>query len=434
LTHSAFATVDDATVPSRDVLYGQLLLAAVLAFPLIVAPQLHAGYSELDSAANVEASSSNLINQLFWSLVFVGALAAGWRVAMLRLAGRLWPLTAYLLWSTASILWAAAPDIVVRRLLLQIFVVGAIILPVALIADGEQVRKVVLRVMVAVLLINLAALALKPPTPLGYAGIYAQKNELGLSAALGLIACLVGAFGHRGADRLLAWIGLPIALVLLVASQSKTSLLLALAVPGIAWGIAAVARGLRLPPGLLMGCALAVGIPVGMLMVELNDTTLAGTLQFLFGDATFTGRTDIWEFAWSRIVERPVTGHGFNGFWGAGDASGALSTGSDFLASILQGHNGYLDILLETGFVGLVLFLLLLAVVLVRVGPVVMRSRSDGIFVLSFTLFAILHNGFESTALHRFHAVWLFLLLALALVAIPARDDPAAAERENSPC
>jgi O-antigen ligase len=433
---TAYAELPAATRSSRDVLRGQLMLAAVIIYPLVISPLLTGGGGdELDPEMNTEAAGSNTLNQAFWSILFVLAAVAGRHAPVLRLMSRLWPLTAYLVWSAASVLWAIAPDIAFRRLLLQVFVVGSVLLPIVLIDDLDKVRATVLRVMFAVLVINVAALAIKPPTALGHAGIYSQKNELGLTAALALLTCVTTLALGGFLQRAMAWLGIPLALALLVAAKSKTSLLLAVAIPAMGWGIAIAARVLKLSPALLLGCLLAIAIPFGLGIAEVIDLTLRDMLQLMFGDATFTGRTDIWDFAWAQISANPALGYGFNGFWGVGDASPATFSGNELIASILQAHNGYLDILLETGLVGLGLFLALLAVVALGAGAIIPRSVAAASFVIALTLFTALHNGFESTALRRFHPVWLFMLIAAAMAA--TADRPAAgtdAEQEEGRC
>ena len=107
-----------------------------------------------------------LLVVIFWLLIFGLAVFAGRHAPVLQLVRNLWPLTAYLIWSAATVLWALSPEIVVRRLLLQVFVVGAVVLPIALIDDVDKVRATVLRVMFAVMIINVAALVIRPPTPL----------------------------------------------------------------------------------------------------------------------------------------------------------------------------------------------------------------------------------------------------------------------------
>jgi exopolysaccharide production protein ExoQ len=418
----------------REAARGQALLALALGYSLGVAPQMGGGTVDLDTAANLDAAASNFINQAFWLLLFLATVVAARRVNVLSLAWRLWPLTAYLIWSAASVAWAIAPEIVARRWLLQIFVVSSVLLPVVMIDDPAKVRETVVRVALAVLVVNLVALALRPPTAIGHPGIYSHKNELGQMAGLMLIACLmIGSAGGPGL-RLGAWLGVPAAILLLVASRSKTSLLLALTVPALGWGIAAIARICRLPPLLPLACVAAVLAPIGFLAAEAVGLSLNRLLLALFGDVTFTGRTDIWDFAWRHIHERPLFGYGFNGFWGIGDESPALASGDELIASILQAHNGYLDILIETGLVGFALFMAFVVVALVRARQAVFQGLAGGAFVLTLILFAMAHNAFESTALRRFHPIWLFLLLAAGLAATARAQKPADRTADDPAC
>lgn len=415
----AVAGIDHRHIGSA--VQGQFLLALAVGYPLCIAPQMAGGAVDLDGTANVDAAASNLFNQAFWLLLFLASAYAARRAPLVTLAARLWPLAAYLLWSFASILWAIAPEIVARRCLLQVFVIGSVLLPIALIDDAARVRETVLRVALVVLAVNLAALALRAPTAIGHPGIYSHKNELGQMAGLILIACLcIGSAGSLGM-RLAAWFGTPAIVILLVASRSKTSLLLALSIPALAWLVVGVARACRLSPLVPLACAIAVLVPIGLLAAETAGITLDMLLLAVFGDTTFTGRTDIWAFAWHNILVRPWLGYGFNGFWGIGDASPAMSSGDTLIASILQAHNGYLDLLLETGVVGFVLFLGFVAAILLQLRNVADQSAASGAFVLALVLFGAAHNLLESTALRRFHPLWLFMLIAAGLVATARR-------------
>lgn len=397
------------------------LLAATLAYPLIVSPLIEGGYADLSTDANVEASASNSINQAFWLLMLAGVVFVGRRMSWSAIAVRLWPLTAYLVWSAATLLWAIAPDIVFRRLLLQVCVVGAIVLSVFAIEEPEDVHAILLRVIFAALLVNLIAIVVRPPTPLGHAGIYFQKNELGLLGALGFIVCLTSLGFRRFALRAMAFAGLPIAAALLLLSQSKTSILLAGLVPAIGLGSAALARVTGLPAAFLGATVTALLIPPALITAEIAGWTSGDLLQTLFGDRTFTGRTDIWSFAWDQIMERPLVGHGFNGFWGIGEGSAASRSASDLIASILQAHNGYLDILLETGLVGFAIIITLLVSIALRGQRILVAKPGLGLLILMMVAFSAFHNLFESTAARRFHPVWIFLLVAAALA---ARADP----------
>src|ERR1700677_692868 len=74
-----------------------------------------------------------------------------------------------------------------------------------------------------------------------------------------------------------------------------------------------------------------------------------------------SGRTDLWQFTWNLILDRPVTGYGFNSFE---SFAGTLWEGQS--ASSVATHNNYLSVLYSTGVVGTIPFLAGFALLLYR--------------------------------------------------------------------
>lgn len=415
------------------------LLALALVYSLLLVQLLGGSFTslgELDPTIYLTATSSNAVNQTFWLLLFtVSLLAAGMRrTPLMREAWALLPLLVYLAWSTATIPWAAERHIAMRRLILQFCIVGSIWLPIAMMDSAERVRALVLCVFAAVVLANAASAILVRPTELGFAGLFGQKNGLGAMAAMAFIAFSSGIAAPRRWERTLCWLSIVLTAFLLVASQSKTSIILAGVVPLLASAIMFASRGLRLKPGtvvsavLVVACACAVSALAGGVRYQ-------HVLDVLFNGDTFTGRTDIWDFAWSEFLTRPVAGFGFNGFWGTGGGSAATFADNTFFMNILQAHNGYLDILLETGAVGFAIFVSFVAATIGNCRRIV--HMKGGVFFLSLALFFILHNFFESSAFRRFEPAWVVFLVVAVTV---ARNRPARAEvaanraRRQVPC
>jgi len=74
-------------------------------------------------------------------------------------------------------------------------------------------------------------------------------------------------------------------------------------------------------------------------------------------DPTLTGRTAIWAQVWIEILKRPWLGYGFSAFWrGAKGASFDVVAALKFV--LFHAHNGFLEIWLELGIAGLLLFVL----------------------------------------------------------------------------
>jgi len=84
---------------------------------------------------------------------------------------------------------------------------------------------------------------------------------------------------------------------------------------------------------------------VGGLVVGESVTAAVGR------EATLTGRIEIWANFLPKAMEEPFMGHGVGGFW----TDKAIKE-----YRLNQAHNGYLDILLDYGFVGLLFFSLFL--------------------------------------------------------------------------
>jgi O-antigen ligase len=75
---------------------------------------------------------------------------------------------------------------------------------------------------------------------------------------------------------------------------------------------------------------------------------LSSASEALGRDETFTGRTWIWEAVIPEFKHMPWLGHGFQSFW--------TTEWRAMVFGMPYAHNGYLDILLELGVVGLALY------------------------------------------------------------------------------
>jgi hypothetical protein len=87
-------------------------------------------------------------------------------------------------------------------------------------------------------------------------------------------------------------------------------------------------------------------------------TAILPTIVNLYGkDLTFSGRTNIWSALLPAIGERPFRGYGFGGvfFDHATEPTASIDRRAGFVA--WHAHNSVLQMTLETGFVGLALYL-----------------------------------------------------------------------------
>ena len=78
-------------------------------------------------------------------------------------------------------------------------------------------------------------------------------------------------------------------------------------------------------------------------------------------DTTLTGRIPMWTHLFSTYLsQRPILGYGFNAFWYLGSHRVAMQQMAGYLDQIVISDNGFIDILINTGFSGLILILIIL--------------------------------------------------------------------------
>jgi O-antigen ligase len=133
----------------------------------------------------------------------------------------------------------------------------------------------------------------------------------------------------------------------------------------------------------------------------------------LHGNYTFSARTLIWDFVNREIERKPLLGWGYQSFWQLGPGGPSVVDGSGWLRVMPHAHNGYLDTMLETGYVGLV-FLIVFIFATLHAGRLIDRDPTRGWHVLSLILYEIITNFFEGTWLRGSVPVWVLFVLVVA--------------------
>jgi len=239
---------------------------------------------------------------------------------------------------------------------------------------------------------------------------------MGSDCALLAIACYASArLQPRRAG--LYWVGVVLALLLVLMTRSRTALLAGAA--GLVT-VAALLAGRRTRALIVLGgiAAGAAGVALGGdLQSQIAESLAMGRTDVGASDiASFTGRSEIWAQLWGFVRERPVFGYGYNSFW----------TPARLLDVALQqgftspsAHSGLLEVTLGLGIVGGGIFAVILLSAVLRAAQEYRRSRDvEAAFVAAALLMLCVNISTESIVLAPTIGsfIWMMMLARLGFI------------------
>ena len=136
--------------------------------------------------------TGRLENILFWPILAVLVLAIVFQNRS-RVDSRLLrsvpivSLTAYLVFSAASVTWAYSPDFAFSRIVVQVLAFIVVVLPHAVPTHTKNAIPGVYPCYIIALAVSAIYVLTTPPSPIGHPGYFTHKQELGLLAAVGII-------------------------------------------------------------------------------------------------------------------------------------------------------------------------------------------------------------------------------------------------------
>ena len=247
-------------------------------------------------------------------------------------------------------------------------------------------------------------------------GITISKNDLGVLAAYGALfmvrAVSVRAFKKNllsDKTLLLHVFLLLLCLHLLRGSgfaYSATSLVVLLCGFTVHFGLLLF----KSAPVKLLKYASAAGAVVLLLLVVSPSLVVESTTQGVGRNENLTGRTEIWKAMFKEALKSPVLGTGYGAFY----VGGATYDWSDISGGVIgEGHNGYLDVFLELGIVGILLYLVLIVSAFRSVVGDLASNPAESGLRLNLLVMVLAHNITESGLFSGLPSLWFVFLLAV---------------------
>jgi len=322
----------------------------------------------------------------------------------------------FVAWAAMSWVWSADPAATVSQLadLLALAVPGLV---AGMLLTLDQVRLAVTRAVKVMLAVSVTALLVAPgwstaPNPgdpvAGWSATFGHKNALGFFCLYAAVALFFDASRRR-------WAWLLATVVLLVGSQSSTALALVIAVTGLLlWRNSTQAflvTHQKSAYRLLSFTAFVLGVATLVTRPSLATDAFGREL-------TLTGRTEIWAPVRRQIRQNLEVGLGWGGVWRP-TSPPTLEMWREARFEAYYAHNGYLDVMLQLGAVGALLFLLIAGGTLWRLArmPAAAGSLWGFFLLIVLALAAITESGpFTS-------GIGLLSILVIATSAVQRRTD-----------
>jgi O-antigen ligase len=398
-----------------DMLIRSVLIAAVfLSLWISFRP-----FAPLDEPIEV-TDAGNLINQLGYTTLF--ALLLAWNLAhqpqrLLLLVRPI--LIATLFWFALSVATSWDPSVSARRLAFACVTIGiagmVLLVPKSPRHFADVLAVVVLIVLAACYLgvalmptlsIHQASDVLEPELAGDWRGVFGHKNEA--SAAMVLFV-FIGIFVARVRNVGLGAIIVMLALPFLYFTHSKTAMA---ALPLTLIVSMMMARATKPRNGL----AVALGLLIALNLLSVGSVYISpirAVTEAIMPDATFTGRTEIWQFAIDHVLQRPITGYGFATFWGTEQVVYGMS-GATWANTASHAHNGFVDLALTIGIPGsalVTLWLFVLPFVDYYRAPRTPDTAALRMLFLQICVYAAFESCFE-TVFTQLGAMWMILIAA----------------------
>ncbi|MBS0472845.1 MAG: O-antigen ligase family protein [Proteobacteria bacterium] len=426
----ATETYSPSLAPARPGIETRIAEAGFVLLLLLVIVGLTPFDDRTPAALNARAAASeggDALRQLAYVGVFAMIVFGAMRIrglAMLRAMPLM--LAVLMIWCLMTSIWSTEPDVVARRAMLSIIFVSSVMLSI----DTLGVRRTfelwygVLAAVIVADWISVALIhnAIHLPSDVeselagSWRGVHAHKNSAGAAVATASIIFFFKALETRQRRDILLTVA---AIGFLIMTRSKSSI--GLLPIGLAAGFVyraarrnALDRAIAATVTALFLLFLGVAIAINWEMIAR-----------IFDDPQqFTGRAAIWQAEFAYIRDHPLIGAGFGSFGNTGVRSPLYQyVGADWVAHIGEGHNGYLEMLVTVGGIGLFIGLIVLVV-----QPFIQfwsAKRTDVAFnAMLFALFTfdLMHNFMESDFVNVTSGQWGQLLLIVGFLRVQGRE------------
>jgi exopolysaccharide production protein ExoQ len=368
--------------------------------------------------------------------VYTGLLAVGLivLVSRRRQVGKLLranaPIILFFLYCAVSLLWSDYPDVAFKRWNKAL---GDLVMVLVILSDREPsaaLKRLLARTTYVLIPLSILFIKYYPSLGRGYGpwggkvqnfGVTMNKNTLGvicLVFGLGSLWRFLAAYQDRkctGRTRQLIAHGVILGMVLWLLWMANSMTALSCFLMASALLLLANSRAvIRRPAVVHLVIAAMLSVSVSVLFLGVGP----GVLQTMGRDPTLTDRTEIWRVILS-MVQNPLLGTGFESFWLGPRLAKMWSI---YWWHPQEAHNGYLEIFLQLGWIGVALLVVILVTGYRTVFGAWRSNVSTGSLLLAYFFAGLVFNFTEAGFFRMMAPAWIFFLFAIT--SVPEVPDP----------
>jgi O-antigen ligase len=383
-----------------------------------------------DPSVLLAEEQGNILQQLVSLSLFAASglyLLKNWQIALKMLS----PLLILLLgWQFVTVFTSDYSAIAFRRYIFSITAIVTAMAWVILPENTQHFQKMIKYLSLFILLLSYFGVIFMPEISIhnmaevlelvnagSWRGHFAHKNIAGPAM---IVLIIYNLYLLRKEDFLIPAINIILATIFLIYSNNKTSIGLIL----IALLVAQLIRTVRILPLQLLAFFIPIILMAALTVGTVINPSLYDFVSSAISDPSFTGRTDIWKFAFEQLRAHPWIGFGFDTFW---NMSNLVNGGYDietWAARAGHAHNGYINLALSSGAIGVILF-----AIWMLFSPLLDYNRSQkngndpalATMYLRIWVFMMLYANLESPFFAPRGQVWFSLLAAVLALRLHAR-------------
>jgi O-antigen ligase len=381
----------------------------------------------LGISPSVATASQMLEGSPLDALVFAILLAAGIIVLICRsnrtrtLLKANWTILLYFCFCLLSVIWSDFPGVAFKR---WIKAIGDLVMVLIVVTDSQPLAALKrLFSRTGFILLPASLLLIKYFPGLGRLydpwfghlseiGVTIGKNQLGVItlvlslAAVWQVLALFQAGKMPGRRRHLLAQGVLLAFGVRLLSGADSATSLACFVVGTGLMLTTTLPLIRRPPAAVHALVLVLLLTAGFALSLGGEKAALGALG---RNTTLTGRTDIWKLV-IPMAPNALVGAGFESFW-LGPRLEKLWAALPNLGGFNEAHDGYIEVYLNLGWVGLSLIALLLINSYRRCVATYRHNPALGALLLAYVVAAALYSVTEA-GFRMLNPMWTFFLLA----------------------